>query len=74
MHLHYQVKLKTALRAKHKELAKVRSEDKYRANVEAVEGSAVLVGNHRPICTAAGRRVGLRAGEPDVFQRVLGPR
>lgn len=61
------------LGGKLKELARIRIEEGYMAEVRR-EGSAYLfIENHCPICAAANTCQGLCANELDLFQSVLGP-
>src|ERR1041385_4882547 len=63
-----------SLERKLKELAKVRSEEGYMAEVRREEdGSFLLVENHCPICAAANACQGFCSTELDLFQSVLGP-
>jgi len=56
------------------ELAKVRSEEGYMAEVKRdADGSYLLVENHCPICAAANACQGFCATELDLFRSVLGP-
>ena len=56
------------------ELARVRTEEGYMAEVRAgEEGSLLLVENHCPICAAANACQGFCSTELDLFRTVLGP-
>jgi predicted ArsR family transcriptional regulator len=62
------------LRKKLKELARVRTEEGYMAEVKKdVDGSFLLVENHCPICAAANACQGFCSTELDLFRSVLGP-
>ena len=57
-----------------KELARVRTEEGYMAEVKRdVDGSFLLVENHCPICAAATACQGFCSTELDLFRTVLGP-
>jgi predicted ArsR family transcriptional regulator len=63
-----------SLERKLKELAKVRTEEGYMAEIKKEgEGSYLLVENHCPICAAANACQGFCATELDLFRSVLGP-
>ena len=63
-----------SLKRKLEELAKVRTEEGYMAEVRAEgEGSFLLIENHCPICAAANACQGFCATELDLFRSVLGP-
>ncbi len=63
-----------SLKRKLEELAKVRTEEGYMAEVRAEgEGSYLLIENHCPICAAANACQGFCATELDLFKSVLGP-
>lgn len=63
-----------SLERKLKELAKVRTEEGYMAEIRAEdEGSFLLIENHCPICAAANACQGFCATELDLFRSVLGP-
>ena len=63
-----------SLKRKLEELAKVRTEEGYMAEVRAEgEGSYLLIENHCPICAAANACQGFCATELDLFRSVLGP-
>jgi len=62
------------LQKKLQELAKVRTEEGYMAEIRAEgEGSFLLIENHCPICAAANACQGFCATELDLFRSVLGP-
>jgi predicted ArsR family transcriptional regulator len=62
------------LEKKLKELARVRTEEGYMAEIkEDVEGGFLLVENHCPICAAANACQGFCSTELDLFRTVLGP-
>jgi len=62
------------LEKKLKELARVRTEEGYMAEVKRdVDGSFLLVENHCPICAAATACQGFCSTELDLFRTVLGP-
>ena len=61
------------LEAKLEQLARLRSEEGYMATFDTIEGVAVLIENHCPICSAAKECVKLCSSELELFQRVLGP-
>ena len=63
-----------SLEKKLKELARVRTEEGYMAEVRrAGGGSYLLVENHCPICAAANACQGFCSTELDLFRSVLGP-
>ena len=63
-----------SLQKKLTELAKVRSEEGYMAEVRREDdGSFLLVENHCPICAAANACQGFCSTELDLFRSVLGP-
>ena len=65
---------KDPLERKLNELAKVRTEEGYMAEIRRDEdGSFLLVENHCPICAAANACQGFCATELDLFRSVLGP-
>ena len=65
---------RASLERKLQELAKVRSEEGYMAEVRREgEGSYLLVENHCPICAAANACQGFCSTELDLFRSVLGP-
>src|SRR5215204_219513 len=62
------------LERKLQELAKVRSEEGYMAEIRRDDdGSFLLVENHCPICAAANACQGFCSTELDLFRSVLGP-
>jgi predicted ArsR family transcriptional regulator len=62
------------LKKKLNELARVRTEEGYMAEVRAEEGGGfLLVENHCPICAAANACQGFCSTELDLFRTVLGP-
>jgi predicted ArsR family transcriptional regulator len=62
------------LKQKLRQLARVRTEEGYMAEVKAGEnGSFLFVENHCPICVAATHCQGFCAAELDLFRKVLGP-
>jgi predicted ArsR family transcriptional regulator len=64
-----------SLKRKLQELAKVRTEEGYMAEVKAEgQGSYLLIENHCPICAAANACQGFCATELDLFRSVLGPK
>jgi predicted ArsR family transcriptional regulator len=68
------IKLHDSLDRKMTELAKVRSEEGYMAEVRREDdGSFLLVENHCPICAAANACQGFCSTELDLFRSVLGP-
>src|SRR5918994_1963094 len=63
-----------SLERKLQELAKVRTEEGYMAEVRTEgEGIYLLIENHCPICAAANACQGFCATELDLFRSVLGP-
>ena len=63
-----------SLQKKLAELAKVRTEEGYMAEVRReADGSFLLVENHCPICAAANACQGFCSTELDLFRSVLGP-
>jgi predicted ArsR family transcriptional regulator len=68
------IKSSDSLQKKLQELAKVRTEEGYMAEIKAEgEGSFLLIENHCPICAAANACQGFCATELDLFRSVLGP-
>ena len=68
------IRPKDSLEKKLQELAKVRSEEGYMAEIKTEgEGSYLLIENHCPICAAANACQGFCATELDLFRSVLGP-
>lgn len=63
-----------SLEKKLKELARIRTEEGYMAEVrKESKGSYLLVENHCPICAAANACQGFCSTELDLFRSVLGP-
>lgn len=63
-----------SLKQKLQELARIRTEEGYMAEVKpAGKGSFLLVENHCPICAAATACMGFCATEIDLFRSILGP-
>jgi predicted ArsR family transcriptional regulator len=68
------IKPQDSLDRKLAELAKVRTEEGYMAEVRREDdGSFLLVENHCPICAAANACQGFCSTELDLFRSVLGP-
>ena len=68
------IRAEDSLEKKLQELAKVRTEEGYMAEVRAEdEGTFLLIENHCPICAAATACQGFCATELDLFRSVLGP-
>ena len=68
------IKPGASLEKKLEELAKVRSEEGYMAEIRKEgKGSYLLVENHCPICAAANVCQGFCSTELDLFRSVLGP-
>lgn len=68
------IKGRDSLEKKLSELAKVRTEEGYMAEVKREgNGSFLLVENHCPICAAANACQGFCSTELDLFRSVLGP-
>lgn len=68
------IRPKDSLEKKLQELAKVRTEEGYMAEIRLEgEGSFLLIENHCPICAAANACQGFCATELDLFRSVLGP-
>lgn len=68
------IKAGDPLEKKLSELARVRTEEGYMAEVKReADGSFLLVENHCPICAAANSCQGFCATELDLFRSVLGP-
>lgn len=61
------------LEKKLRELARVRTEEGYMAEVKREAGGYLLVENHCPICAAAGACQGFCTTELDLFRSALGP-
>src|SRR6185503_9180384 len=69
------IRPKDPLERKLTELAKVRTEEGYMAEIRREDdGSFLLVENHCPICAAANACQGFCSTELDLFRSVLGPR
>jgi predicted ArsR family transcriptional regulator len=67
------IRVTDSLEKKLKELARVRTEEGYMAEVrDEKDGSYLLVENHCPICAAANSCQGFCATELDLFRSVLG--
>jgi len=67
------IKLTDSLAKKLKELARMRSEEGYMAEVRSDKnGSYILIENHCPICAAANACQGFCSTELDLFRSVLG--
>jgi len=62
----------SSLRAKVHELAAIRTEEGYMAEVERVEGGYLLIENHCPICAAAQACQGFCRSELNIFKKCLG--
>jgi predicted ArsR family transcriptional regulator len=63
-----------SLLKKLRELAQVRTEEGYMAEIRSeADGSYLLIENHCPICAAANACQGFCATELDLFRSVLGP-
>ena len=68
------IKPRDSLEKKLLELAKVRTEEGYMAEVKRdADGTFLLVENHCPICAAANACQGFCSTELDLFRSVLGP-
>src|SRR5690349_11953063 len=68
------IRPRDSLAKKLQELAKVRTEEGYMAEIKKAEdGSYLLVENHCPICAAANACQGFCATELELFRSVLGP-
>jgi len=68
------IRPKDPLERKLEELAKVRSEEGYMAEIRREDdGAFLLVENHCPICAAANACQGFCSTELDLFRSVLGP-
>ena len=59
--------------ARLKELAKIRTEEGYMAEVRRERDGFLFIENHCPICAAANSCQGLCVSELELFQSVLGP-
>src|SRR5215218_7834679 len=62
-----------SLERKLRELAKVRTEEGYMAEIRKDDGGYLLVENHCPICAAANACQGFCSTELELFRSVLGP-
>src|ERR1044072_5818030 len=68
------IKPKDSVERKLRELAKIRSEEGYMAEIKKEPGgSFLLVENHCPICAAANASQGFCSTELELFRTVLGP-
>src|SRR5215472_3046084 len=68
------IRAAASLEKKLKELARIRSEEGYMAEVRREkDGSYLLIENHCPICAAANTCQGFCTTELDLFRSVLGP-
>jgi predicted ArsR family transcriptional regulator len=67
------IRPRDTLEKKLRELAKVRTEEGYMAEVRKDEGGYLLVENHCPICAAANVCQGFCSTELELFRSVLGP-
>lgn len=69
-----QIKSSASLRQRLQQLARVRTEEGYMAEVrDEGKGSFLFIENHCPICVAATQCQGICATELDLFRNVLGP-
>jgi predicted ArsR family transcriptional regulator len=69
-----QIAPSASLKQKLKQLARLRTEEGYMAEVKAGEkGSFIFIENHCPICVAATQCHGICTTELDLFRKVLGP-
>ena len=69
------IKAGDSIERKLRELAKVRSEEGYMAEIKKEgDGTFLLVENHCPICAAANACQGFCSTELDLFRSVLGPK
>ena len=69
------IKAGDSIERKLRELAKVRSEEGYMAEIKKEgDGSFLLVENHCPICAAANACQGFCSTELELFRSVLGPK
>lgn len=62
-----------SLEKKLRELAKIRTEEGYMAEIRKDNGGYLLVENHCPICAAANACQGFCSTELELFRSVLGP-
>ena len=68
------IKTSASLKEKLQQLARIRTEEGYMAEVKAGEkGSFLFIENHCPICAAATQCQGFCTAELDLFRKVLGP-
>ena len=68
------IKTSASLKEKLQQLARIRTEEGYMAEVKAGEkGSFLFIENHCPICAAAAQCQGFCTAELDLFRKVLGP-
>lgn len=68
------IKPSATLKQKLQQLARVRTEEGYMAEVKSGEkGSFLFIENHCPICVAATQCQGICTTELDLFRKVLGP-
>ena len=68
------IKSSASLKERLQQLARVRTEEGYMAEVKPGEkGSFLFIENHCPICVAATQCQGFCAAELDIFRKVLGP-
>lgn len=68
------IRARDSLEKKLRELAKIRSEEGYMAEIKAEsKGSYLLVESHCPICAAANACQGFCSTELDLFRAILGP-
>jgi predicted ArsR family transcriptional regulator len=68
------IKSSASLKEKLQQLARVRTEEGYMAEVKPGEkGSFLFIENHCPICVAATLCQGFCTAEIDLFRKVLGP-
>lgn len=68
------IKASASLKQRLQQLARIRTEEGYMAEVKAEgKGSFLLIENHCPICVAATQCQGICTTELDLFRKVLGP-
>jgi len=68
------IRSSASLKEKLQQLARVRTEEGYMAEVKSGENKSFLfIENHCPICVAATQCQGFCAAELDLFRKVLGP-
>ena len=73
---HYSARIPptASLKEKVRQLARIRTEEGYMAEVHSAgKGAFLLTENHCPICAAATQCQGFCTAELDLFRRVLGP-